>query len=109
MRTALFRWSVCSGARWSICSGAGWSVWTGVKWSISPAHANSIYLIESKRADEISLIEVQEKAKAAIKYCNYATEYNLANGGKPWKYVLIPHDQILKNRSFRMVVNPNIL
>jgi type III restriction enzyme len=71
--------------------------------------SNSIYLIESKRADEISLIEVQEKAKAAIKYCNYATEYNLANGGKPWKYVLIPHDQILKNRSFRMVINPNIL
>lgn len=68
-----------------------------------------IYLIETKRADGVILTEVQAKAQAAIKYCNYATEYTAEHGGKPWKYVLIPHDQVTKISSFRGVVSPNIL
>jgi type III restriction enzyme len=50
--------------------------------------ADCIYLIETKRADEISSNEVQAKAQAALKYCNYATEYTAEHGGKPWKYVV---------------------
>ena len=70
--------------------------------------ADCIYLIETKRADEIPSKEVQEKAQAALKYCNYATEYIAEFGGKPWKYVLIPHDQVSKTNSFKAVVSPNI-
>ena len=68
-----------------------------------------IYLIETKRADEIISSEVQAKAQAACKYCKYATEYTNEHGGKPWKYVLIPHDQVMKINSFRAVVTPNII
>ena len=70
--------------------------------------ADCIYLIETKRADEIPSNEVQSKAQAALKYCNYATEYTAENGGKPWKYVLIPHDQVSKTNSFKGVVSNNI-
>lgn len=70
--------------------------------------ADCIYLIETKRADEIPSNEVQEKAQAALKYCNYATEFTSENGGKHWKYVLIPHDQVNKTNSFKGVVSNNI-
>jgi type III restriction enzyme len=54
-------------------------------------------------------IEVLEKTAAALKYCNYATEFTTQNGGKPWKYVLIPHDKVAKNSSFTGIVSANIV
>jgi len=47
-------------------------------------------LCEPKRASEVSDEIVQAKAAAAIQWCQHAS----ANGGKPWSYVLIPHDVI---------------
>lgn len=55
---------------------------------------NNIYLIETKKASSINDQEVEEKAKAACLYCRNATEYNLRNSGKPWIYVLLPHDLV---------------
>lgn len=71
--------------------------------------ADTIFLVETKRADEIPTNEVQAKAKAALKYCNYASEYTKEFGGKSWKYVLIPHDQVTKTSSFKGVVSTNII
>ena len=68
-----------------------------------------IYLIEPKAANEINSPDVQAKAQAALKYCKYATEYTAEYGGKQWKYVLIPHDQVTKTSSFKGVVSPNIM
>ena len=70
--------------------------------------ASCIYLSETKAANEINDTDVQAKAQAALKYCKYATEYTAENGGKQWKYVLIPHDQVTKTNSFKGVVSPNI-
>ena len=53
-----------------------------------------------KKKKDISTKEVQSKAKAALTYCQNATEYTIENGGKPWKYVLIPHDAVKVNMSF---------
>ncbi|MFO7736300.1 MAG: hypothetical protein R6W70_08840, partial [bacterium] len=47
---------------------------------------------------------VREKAKAACEYCGNATEYNREHGEKPWKYVLIPHDEVFLNRSFEYFI-----
>lgn len=69
---------------------------------------DAIYIVETKRADEIMSPEVVEKGKAALKYCRYASEYTGANNGKPWKYAIIPHDQVEKNKSYLGVVSPNI-
>jgi type III restriction enzyme len=70
---------------------------------------DSIYLVETKRADEVESNEVQSKAQAALQYCKYATEYTAEYGGKPWKYVLIPHDEVTKTSSFKAVTSPNIM
>jgi type III restriction enzyme len=70
--------------------------------------ADCIYLIETKRADEIQSPDVQAKAQAALKYCNYAIEFTAEHGGKAWKYALIPHDQVSKTSSFKGVVSNNI-
>ena len=61
---------------------------------------DAIYLIETKKEGDIKTNEVQEKAAAALEYCKHATEFNLSNGKKPWKYVLIPHNAVLANMSF---------
>lgn len=70
--------------------------------------SDTIYIIETKRADEISSREVQEKMKAALKYCRYASEFTVENYGKPWRYALIPHDQVAKSNSFSGMISPNI-
>jgi type III restriction enzyme len=61
---------------------------------------NYIYIVEIKAKDDIQNLDVQQKAKAAIEYCKYATDYNLINGLKEWLYLLIPHDAISINNSF---------
>ena len=55
---------------------------------------DAIYMIEPKAANNMLDKEVLDKKGAAIKYCEYATEYNLENGGKPWKYLLLSDDKI---------------
>jgi len=51
-------------------------------------------LCETKRADEIDSPEVQQKAKAALKWCEFASQHEAENGGKKWQYILIPHDVV---------------
>jgi len=50
-------------------------------------------------ARDIHSEEVQKKAQAALNYCAGATTYTAANDGKPWKYLLIPHDAVMLNMS----------
>jgi len=52
------------------------------------------YLCEPKAKDEIESDEVQEKAKAAVTWCKHASAHNQAKGLKPWRYLLIPHDDV---------------
>lgn len=52
------------------------------------------YLCEPKRASEMTDPDVQAKATAAATWCGHATDHELKHGGKPWSYLLIPHDQI---------------
>lgn len=51
-------------------------------------------LCEPKMEKEMTSDEVLEKARAAAKWCERATEHELQHGGKPWKYILIPHNAI---------------
>lgn len=53
-----------------------------------------IYMAEIKMSSEIESEVVQLKAKAGKKYCVAATDFNAKHGGKPWKYLLIPHDVV---------------
>ena len=51
-------------------------------------------LCEPKMEKDIESQEVQEKAQAAVQWCQAATKHELENGGKPWRYLLMPHSAI---------------
>ncbi len=57
-------------------------------------------MVETKQERDLNANELQEKAVAAQEYCRHATEYMAANGGKPWAYVVIPHNAVLLNMGF---------
>lgn len=61
---------------------------------------DSIYLVETKKEADVEISEVQEKAKAALEYCKHATDYTIVNGGKTWKYLLIPHTEVTLSKDF---------
>lgn len=60
----------------------------------------AIYMIETKKEADIETSDVQSKTEAALLYCRNATEFTTQNGGKPWKYILIPHNAVMLNMSF---------
>jgi hypothetical protein len=63
---------------------------------ISPitALATAQQKCEPKRADQIGSEEALAKAKAAKTWCEHASAHELKHDGKPWSYLLIPHDAI---------------
>jgi len=58
-------------------------------------------LCEPKRRSELDDPDVRAKARAAVTWCVQATEHEMAHGGKPWSYLLIPHDAITAHRTLR--------
>ncbi|MBD64736.1 MAG: type III restriction endonuclease subunit R [Halobacteriovoraceae bacterium] len=56
------------------------------------------YIIEVKAKKDMSSSDVIDKAKAAAQYCKIASDYNKKHGKKPWKYLIIPHDEITSTR-----------
>jgi type III restriction enzyme len=54
-------------------------------------------LIETKKAADVDSEEVQAKAKAAVDWCAHASAYSALHGGRPWRYLLIPHDAVQVN------------
>lgn len=67
--------------------------------------SDAIYIVETKESGEINSEEVQDKKRAALEYCKHATNYTSKNAGKPWKYLLVPHDQVTITNSFEFFVN----
>lgn len=61
------------------------------------ATAGANLLIEAKKAADIDTDEVQAKAGAAIQWFAHASAYSAQHGGKPWRYLLIPHDAVQVN------------
>lgn len=55
---------------------------------------NMIFMLEPKARNEIDDEIVLAKKEAALRWCVNASNHALNNGGKPWRYLLIPHDEI---------------
>ena len=64
-----------------------------------------IYMLEPKARNEMTSSEVLAKKESAVKWCALATDHNLNNGGKLWKYALIPHDAITENMTLAGLVS----
>ena len=56
-----------------------------------------IYMLEPKARNEMHDAEGLAKRDAAVKWCKQASDHAATHGGKPWKYLLIPHDVIAEN------------
>ena len=54
----------------------------------------AILMIETKARDDVKSPEVLAKAEAAAQWCAHASSFCKSIGGKPWTYLLLPHDQI---------------
>ncbi|MEF8717374.1 MAG: hypothetical protein V5B44_06405 [Candidatus Accumulibacter necessarius] len=61
------------------------------------ATADHNLIIETKAAKDMTASDVKAKADAAATWCRHASAYSQAQGGKPWKYLLLPHDAVAHN------------
>ncbi len=57
-----------------------------------------IFMVETKARGDLNTPEVQAKAAAALQWCQHASDFTASVGGKPWKYLLIPHDEVNESR-----------
>ncbi len=48
--------------------------------------------------------DVKDKADAAVVWCKNASDYSSRNGGKPWKYLLVPHDRVASNLTLAALI-----
>jgi type III restriction enzyme len=56
-----------------------------------------IFMLEPKAANQMTDGEVLAKRDVAVRWCQQASDHARSHGGKPWTYVLIPHDAIADN------------
>ena len=64
----------------------------------------AIFMLEPKASNKLDDPEVLAKQAAAETWCSLASEHTTNTDGKPWKYVLLPHDTILPNMTLAGLV-----
>ncbi|MGE4531639.1 MAG: DEAD/DEAH box helicase family protein [Acidithiobacillus sp.] len=57
-----------------------------------------IFMVETKSSADINTQEVLAKAAAAARWCKHASDYAVQVNGKPWEYLLIPHDEVVESK-----------
>ncbi len=62
---------------------------------------DTIYMLEPKASNQLDDTVVLAKKEVAIKWCANASKHAESYGGKPWQYVLIPHDAIMENMTIK--------
>lgn len=58
----------------------------------------TIFMVETKARGDINAQDVQAKATAANRWCKYASDYSASVGAKPWRYLLVPHDEVVESK-----------
>lgn len=58
----------------------------------------AILMVETKARADINAEEVQAKAAAARQWCKHASDHAVSIGTKPWKYLLVPHDEVNESK-----------
>ncbi len=59
--------------------------------------SDRIFMLEPKASNQMTDAEVLAKRDVAVTWCKQASGHARSYGGKPWVYVLIPHDAIADN------------
>lgn len=60
---------------------------------------SAILMVETKSRNDLQAVDVKAKAEAAARWCRHASDHAAKVGGKPWKYLLIPHDEIVESKT----------
>ena len=60
--------------------------------------ATGLFMCETKARNELGTDEVKAKAEAGALWCRHAADHALKVGAKPWKYLLVPHDQVTEDK-----------
>lgn len=58
----------------------------------------TIFMVETKARTDINTQEAQVKAAAAMRWCKHASNHAANIGTKPWKYLLVPHDEVNESK-----------
>jgi type III restriction enzyme len=56
-----------------------------------------IFMLEPKASNQMTDREVLAKKDVGIRWCRQASDHSRSHNGKPWTYVLVPHDAIAEN------------
>lgn len=67
--------------------------------------ADTIYMCETKAEKYMENSDVIAKAEAAKEFCRRASEFTAKIGGKPWRYVIIPHTTVDRSYSFKYILS----
>jgi type III restriction enzyme len=59
---------------------------------------STIFMVETKARADIDTQEVQAKSSAAVRWCKHASDHAVEVDAKPWKYLLLPHDEIAESK-----------
>ena len=60
--------------------------------------AHCLLMVETKARNELEANDVKAKAEAGALWCRHASDHARKTGAKPWKYLLIPHDQTTEDK-----------
>lgn len=67
--------------------------------------ADAIYMCETKAEKDVDDPDVLAKAKAAQEFCRRASEFTEQNGGKSWRYIIIPHTLVDRGYTFSYILS----
>jgi type III restriction enzyme len=57
-----------------------------------------VLMVETKATKELESADVVAKAEAGALWCKHASKYAADNGGKSWKYLLVPHEKVTEDK-----------
>lgn len=58
-------------------------------------------MVETKARNEMEAADVVAKAEAGAVWCQNASDHASSVGAKPWKYLLIPHEQVTEDKTLK--------
>lgn len=64
----------------------------------------AVFMLEPKASNQMDDPIVIAKKEAAVKWCINASSHAQSYSGKPWRYLLIPHDEIATNITLNALV-----
>ena len=60
---------------------------------------DTLFMLEPKASNQMEDPVVLAKQESALQWCANASNHAASHGGKPWRYLLIPHDAIAENHT----------